>query len=86
MQSKAQKFIERRMRETNWPKYDICTPPTSAQECMNVLIDHFLGPDWYENVLIDHFLGPDWYDIWPETQEQVNTLAVCEILSKHPRG
>lgn len=72
MQSKAQKFMERRMRETNWPKDDICTPPTSAQECMNVLMDHFLGPDWH--------------DIWPETQEQVNTLAVCEILSKHPRG
>jgi len=44
-------------------------PPTSAQKAVNVLIEHFLGKDWYT--------------VNPVNQEQVNTEAVIQILKKH---
>lgn len=43
--------------------------PLQAQEALNILIDHFLGEDWY----VSDPLGPT----------QVNAIAVDEILSKY---
>lgn len=40
-----------------------------AQEALNILIDYFLGEDWY----VADPLGPT----------QVNAIAVDEILSKY---
>lgn len=35
------------------------------------------------NILIDHFLGEDWYVVDPFEPTQVNAIAVDEILSKY---
>lgn len=35
------------------------------------------------NLLIDHFLGEDWYVVDPLEPTQVNAIAVDEILSKY---
>ena len=37
-------------------------------------------------ILIDHFLGKDWYVVDPLTSEQVNAIAVDEIIKKYPKG
>lgn len=49
--------------------YGLCPPPLDAQKGLDVLIEHFLGPDWYT--------------VTPLCQEQVNTEAVYSILLKH---
>ena len=46
-----------------------CYPETSAAEGLNVLINHFLGKDWY---CVDHI-----------STTQVNTVAVHEILKRY---
>lgn len=51
--------------------YGLCPPPIEAQEGLNILIKHFLGKDWYVTL--------------PISQEQLNTEAIYEILSKHPK-
>lgn len=51
--------------------YGVCLPPTDAQYGLNILINHFLGEDWYV--------------VMPISQEQVNTEAIYEILKKYPR-
>jgi hypothetical protein len=51
--------------------YGICPPPTNAQEGLKILIDHFLGEDWYVSLSI--------------SQEQVNTEAIYQILRKYPK-
>ena len=48
--------------------YGLCPPPTNAQDGLNILIDHFLGEDWYSTM--------------PMSQEQVNSEAIYEILQK----
>ena len=35
------------------------------------------------NILIEHFLGPDWYVVDPLGPKQVNAIAVDEILKKY---
>lgn len=50
--------------------YGICLPPTTAQDAVNALIEHFLGEGWYSTM--------------PMSTEQINTQAVCEILDKYP--
>ena len=47
--------------------YGLCPPPIEAQEGLNVLIDYFLGEDWYVTM--------------PVSQEQCNTEAIHSILS-----
>lgn len=64
----SKKFYESRMEETYWPPDDLCDPPTPAQVCVNVLIDNILGEDWYV--------------VMPEPTEQINTVAVHDILEK----
>jgi hypothetical protein len=50
--------------------YGICPPPTDAKTGMKILIEHFLGKDWYV--------------VLPVGVEQVNTEAIYEILKKYP--
>jgi hypothetical protein len=50
--------------------YGILAPPTTAQDGLNVLINHFLGDNWYV--------------VNPLSTEQVNTEAVTQILIKYP--
>ena len=46
-------------------------PPTDAQTGLNVLINHFLGEDWYV--------------VNPVSPRQVNTEAILEILYRYPK-
>lgn len=48
--------------------YGICPPPMKAQKALDILIKNILGEDWYVTI--------------PMCQEQVNTVAVQEILYK----
>ena len=64
----ADKFA-RMVRENSDFDYGICPPPIDAQEGLNILIEHFLGSDWYT--------------VLPLCQKQVNTEAIYEILRKH---
>lgn len=50
--------------------YGIFPPPTNAQEGLNILVQHFLGEDWYTTLSMHN--------------EQVNTEAIYEILRKYP--
>ena len=50
--------------------YGICPPPIEAQIGLNVLINHFLGDNWYASL--------------PLGVEQVNTEAVLAILERFP--
>jgi hypothetical protein len=51
--------------------YGMCPPPINAQDGLNILINHFLGEDWYVTM--------------PISQEQVNTEAIYTILKNNPR-
>lgn len=51
--------------------YGICPPP----------IDPQVGLD----ILIEHFLGDDWYSAMPLGATQINTEAIFEILHRYPR-
>ena len=46
--------------------YGLCPVPTSAKDAMQVLINHFLGENWYA--------------VLPMSTEQVYTEAVYKIL------
>lgn len=52
-------------------KKNIFAPPLEPQIALNILIEHFLGKDWYT---------PN-----PIGAKQVNTEAVYEILSRYPK-
>lgn len=60
-----QNFIK---NEVNWREYGICPPPITAEDAMNILIEYFLGKDWYVTLSL--------------TNEQVYTVAVCKIINK----
>lgn len=67
--NKSEEFIKM-MLEKSKKDYGLCPPPLNSQEALNILIDHFLGDDWYV--------------VMPLNQQQVNTEAVYEILKKFP--
>ena len=57
--------------------YGLCPPPITAERGLDILINHFLGKDWYV--------------VMPMGKEQVYTEAIYEILEKtqkrkHSRG
>lgn len=68
----GEEFYRKRMEETNWPMDDLCDPPTDQRMAIHILIDHFLGEDWYV--------------VMPEHDDQVITVAVAEILNKYPKN
>lgn len=56
---------------TEEDKKNIFAPPIEPQVALNILIEHFLGKNWYT---------PN-----PIGVKQVNTEAVYEILSRYPK-
>ena len=67
----GEEFYRKRMDETKWPEDDLCDPPTDPRMAIHILIDHLLGEDWYVAM--------------PESDDQVITVAVAEILNKYPK-
>ena len=65
----ARKFIQTVLDNANYD-YGICPPPIKSQDGLNILIDHFLGEDWYVTL--------------PLNIEQTNTSAIYEILNDYP--
>lgn len=63
-------FLEKEIM-TEEDKKNIFAPPLEPQIALNILIEHFLGKDWYT---------PN-----PIGVKQVNTEAVCEILGRYPK-
>lgn len=63
-------FLEKEIM-TEKDKKNIFSPPLEPQIALNILIEHFLGKDWYT---------PN-----PIGVKQVNTEAVYEILSRYPK-
>lgn len=63
-------FLEKDIM-TEEDKKNIFAPPIEPQIALNILIEHFLGEDWYTSN--------------PVGLKQVNTEAVYEILSKYPK-
>ena len=68
----GEEFYRKRMDETNWDPDNLCDPPTDPRKAVHILIDHFLGEDWYV--------------VMPECDDQVITVAVAEILNKYPKN
>jgi len=65
----AEKFMKE-ARENSNLDCGICPPSTKAQDGLHILIEHFLGEDWYV--------------VSPLHTEQVNTEAIYQILKLHP--
>ncbi len=55
----------------NGKSYGLCPQPFPSDKGLGVLIEHFLGEDWYVAT--------------PLGSEQVYTEAICCILEKYPR-
>ncbi|MBC8488475.1 MAG: hypothetical protein H8D45_20805 [Bacteroidetes bacterium] len=49
--------------------YGLCPPPISDRETIEILIDHFLGKNWYVALSM--------------SPEQVNTEAIYDIISQY---
>lgn len=49
--------------------YGICPPPISSDKGLNILIEHFLGNDWYTTD--------------PLSPDQIYTVAIYDILEKY---
>lgn len=67
---RAEDFYEEACHREDWPEGDLCNPPTNPRIAIHVLIDHFLGEDWYVAT--------------PQNDDQCITVAVYEILKKYP--
>ena len=67
---KAEEFKKSALEKSD-EDYGLCPPPTNAQCGLHILIEHFLGKDWYVTM--------------PISQEQVNTEAIYAILKKYPK-
>lgn len=63
-------FLEKEIM-TEEDKKNIFSPPLEPQIALNILIEHFLGKDWYT---------PN-----PIGAKQVNTEAVYEILGRYSK-
>ncbi len=67
---KAEEFKGRLIEKSN-KDYGLCCPPIEAQEAVDILIEHFLGKDWYVAM--------------PMCVEQVNSEAIYEILKQNKK-
>lgn len=63
----AEEFLENQIKLKG--DYGLCPPPTTSDECLKVLSEHFLGKNWIS--------------LMPMSKEQVNTEIVIEILLKN---
>ncbi len=66
----AEDFIKKIYKESD-ADYGMLYPPIKAQDGLNILIDHFLGEDWYV--------------IMSVSREQINAEAIHEILLSNPK-
>lgn len=67
----ADEFIENQIKKSKlygWSTH-MSPPPTTAQEGLDILIEHFIGKEWHSTI--------------PMCQEQVNTEAIYNILEKY---
>ena len=65
---KTEDFLKIVDEHNEGKSYGICTQPFPAEKGLNILIDHFLGKDWYV--------------VMSMSKEQVYTEAIYEILEK----
>lgn len=63
------KFVEIVDKHNDGKDYGLCPQPYPANKCMDILIEHLLGKDWYTTMP----MGP----------EQVNTEATYEIIRRY---
>jgi len=61
--------FRKQLLDSDKTDYGLCPPPLDAQKGLDILIEHFLGKDWYVAM--------------PLCSEQVNAEAVYSILLKH---
>ena len=67
---KAEEFLDIINKES--PKdYGLCPPPVTAERGLDILIDHFLGKNWYTELSM--------------SKEQTYTEAIYRILETNPR-
>lgn len=62
-----EEFEEIVIKESDFD-YCLCPPPITAERGLDILIDHFLGKDWFVTM--------------PMSKEQVYTEAIYEIIEK----
>jgi hypothetical protein len=67
---KAEEFLEIVNGQSN-VDYGLCPPPITAEKGLDILIEHFLGKDWYTTL--------------PMGTEQVYTQAIFEILERNQK-
>ena len=65
---KTEEFLKIVDEHNKGKSYGLCPQPFPADKGLNILIDHFLGEDWYATM--------------PMSSEQVYTEAICDILDK----
>lgn len=44
-----------------------------------------LTDEEFRRFTIDYLLGPDWYVVDPLSRDQVNEIALCDILDKYSK-
>jgi hypothetical protein len=64
---KPEEFLDMQLNKSK-VDYGLAPPPTTAQEAIDVLCEHFLGKNWYI--------------VMPVSNEQVITAIVANILDK----
>ena len=67
---KPEQFIDN-LKKEDYFDCGLCPPPVKADKGLDVLIEHFLGDDWYVTM--------------PISTEQVYTEAIYAILERHQK-
>jgi hypothetical protein len=67
---KPKDFIKEIEKEDSFD-YGLCPPPIKAEKGLQILINHFLGDDWYVTM--------------PISSEQVYTEAIYAILEQNKK-
>lgn len=65
----ADDFFKQQCLKSNWPKDDLCPPPTDPQYCMNLIYQIIFGEDAYE--------------VMPIKNSQVNTYTMYQMLKDY---
>lgn len=65
---RPKEFLETVNKEADYD-YGLCPPPIKADKGLQILIDHFLGENWYVSL--------------PMSDEQMYTQAIFEILERN---
>lgn len=65
---KTEEFLKIVDEHNEGKSYGLCSQPFPADKGLDILIEHFLGKDWYV--------------VLSMSKEQVYTEAICDILEK----